>query len=260
MPIHVPKATLSHLEVAPLKVAVAQARYSPVHAVGDRALVSDFESRLAGGYVPENPQAAQVLTIQIGPGAPPAPALPSVGAETVWPFRDDARGYAVSLGHSSIAVQAGPEYHDFPHFLDEFSTVVQACADVFHPKREVRVGLRYVNEITDARLRDDVREIVNPKLVVPVGTAVQGGLQRSFSELRVEEQLGTAVIRHGLVEDATYLLDFDYFSVAERAFEPARLIETVKGFHELIEPLFVWSLNRQYLAELKRKRGVQSGS
>ena len=37
MPIRVPKASLSHLECAPLKVAVAQVRVSPVHAIGDTA-------------------------------------------------------------------------------------------------------------------------------------------------------------------------------------------------------------------------------
>ncbi len=253
MPIRVPKATLSHLDAAPLKVAVAQVRYSPVHAVGNRDLVSEFESRLARGYVPENPQTAQTLTIQIGPGAPPASAAPAGTADTVWPFKDESRGYAVALGHSSLALEAGPKYHDFPQFLDEFSTAVQACDDIFHPKRELRIGLRYVNEVSDTRLRDDVRSIINSRLVVPVGTAVQGGLQRSFGELRVEEALGTVVIRHGLVEDITYLLDFDYFSVIERDFEPTRLIETVQGFHDLIEPLFVWSLARGYLAELKRK-------
>jgi uncharacterized protein (TIGR04255 family) len=260
MPIRVPKATLSHLESAPLKVAVAQVRYSPVHSVGNRELVSEFESNLDRRYVPENPQAAQSFTIQIGPGAPTASAAPSAAADIVWPFKDDARGYAVSLGHSSIAVEAGPRYHDFPQFLEEFSSAVHACADVFHPKRQMRLGLRYVNEIADARLRDDIRTIINPKLVVPVGTAVRGGLQRSFGELRVEESLGTVVIRHGLVEDTTYLLDFDYFSVLERDFEPSRLIETVKGFHNLIEPLFVWTLTPGYLGELKKKRRTRDAA
>ncbi|HEY5343063.1 MAG TPA: TIGR04255 family protein [Solirubrobacteraceae bacterium] len=254
MPIRVPKATLSHLESAPLKVAVAQVRYSPVHAVGNRDLVSEFESRLDRRYVPDNPQAAQTFTIHIGPGAASAPPAPSVTADTVWPFKDDARGYAVSLGHASIAVEAGPRYHAFPQFLEEFSNAIRACDDIFHPKHELRLGLRYVNEITDERLRDDIRSIINPKLVVPVGTVVKGGLQRSFGELRVEESLGTVVIRHGLVEDTTYLLDFDYFSTTEREFDPPRLIETVQSFHDLIEPLFVWTLTRGYLAELKQQR------
>jgi uncharacterized protein (TIGR04255 family) len=238
-------------------MAVAQVRYSPLHAVGNRDLVAEFESRLDSRYVPESAQTAQAFTVQIGPGPLPASAVASAAADTVWPFRDDERGYAVSLGHASLAVEAGPQYHDFPQFLEEFRTAVTACADIFQPKREVRLGLRYVNEITDERLRLDVRSIINSKLVLPLGTAVEGGLLRSFGELRVKESLGTFVIRHGLVDDATYLLDFDYFSETERAFDPQQLLASVEGFHNLIEPFFVWTLKRSYLAELKKAGEVR---
>ncbi len=254
MPIRVPKATLSHLEFAPLKVAVAQVRYSPVHAIGNRDLVSAFESQLDPRYIPGTPEVAQTFTVQIGPGPGPSSAASAAATDTVWPFKDDERGYAVSLGHASLAVEADSSYLDFPQFLEEFRTAVTACAEVFQPKRETRLGLRYINEIHDDRLRGDIRTIINPKLVLPVGTAVQDGLLRSFGELRVKEPLGTFVIRHGLVEDASYLLDFDYFSVTERAFLPTDLIATIEGFHELIEPFFVWTLTKTYLAELKRTR------
>src|SRR5665213_1155071 len=254
MSIRVPKATLSHLASAPLKVAVAQVRYSPVHAVANRDLVAEFEAKLDDRYVPANPQAAQRFTIQGGPGAPPGSVVPSAESDTVWPFRDDSRGYVVSLGHASLAVEADASYHDFPQFLHEFSVAVNACAEIFQPKREIRLGLRYINEISDQRLSHEVQSVINPKLVLPLGGAVQGGLLRSFGELRVAEELGTFVIRHGLGEDSSYLLDFDYFAEGERAFDPARAIENIEGFHTLIERFFVWTLARSYLAELKRGR------
>jgi uncharacterized protein (TIGR04255 family) len=90
-------------------------------------------------------------------------------------------------------------------------------------------------------------------LVAPVGVAVTGGLLRSLAELRVAESLGTFVIRHGLVDNATYLLDFDYYSESQREFDPQRVIATVQQFHDLIEPFFIWSLSDRYLAELGRK-------
>jgi uncharacterized protein (TIGR04255 family) len=258
MPIDIPKASLDHLDSAPLKAVVAQVRYSPVHAVEKRDLVADFESRLDKRYVAQNAQTSQTLTIQIGSGPPPAALVPPVVADRVWPFRDAERGYLVSLGNSSLAVEADSIYHDFPQFLKEFRAAVSACAEIFQPKREIRLGLRYINEISDKRLGKDVRTMISPELVSPLGTAVQGGLLRSFAELRVDESLGTFVIRHGLVGDATYLLDFDYFSETQRDFDPRHLIKTVKGFHALIEPFFIWSLSPGYLAELKRKNGNAS--
>jgi uncharacterized protein (TIGR04255 family) len=253
MPIHVPSGSLDHLASAPLKVAVAQVRYNPVHAVEKRELVADFEERLDERYMAQDAQTAQTLTIQVGSGPPPPALVSPASVDTVWPFKDEERGYLVSLGNASLAVEADATYHDFPQFLQEFSVAVTACAEVFAPKRQIRLGLRYINEIRDERLRDDVRTIVSSELVMPVGTAVQDGLLRSLAELRVAESLGTFVIRHGLVEEATYLLDFDYFSESERNFDPRHLIETAKGFHDLIEPVFIWSLNPAYLAELKRK-------
>jgi uncharacterized protein (TIGR04255 family) len=253
MPIDVPKRALDHLDSAPLRVAVAQVRYSPVHAVEKRELVADFESRLDDRYVAQDAQTSQTLTIQIGAGPAPAGAPPPAVVDTVWPFRDDTRGYSVSLGNSSLAVEADSTYHDFPQFLDEFSAAVRACAEIFQPKRQLRLGLRYINEVNDERLREDVRMIISPELVAPVGSVVQGGLVRSLAELRVAESLGIFVVRHGLVDDTTYLLDFDYFSEAQRELDPQRVIETVKRFHDLIEPFFIWSLSERYLAELTRK-------
>ena len=133
MPIRVPKASLDHLASAPLQVAVAQVRYSPVHAVEKRELVADFESRLDKRYVARDamrPSRSQFRSVP----APPAGAMPSPVADTVWPFRDDERGYVVSLGNSSLAVEADSTYHDFPQFLEEFSAAVIACAEVFRPE------------------------------------------------------------------------------------------------------------------------------
>lgn len=254
MPIDVPEATLTHLKSAPLKAAVVQVRYSPVHAVEKRDLVADFESRLDKRYVAQDPETSQGFTIQIGSGPSQAPFVPPPLVETVWPFKDDERGYAIALGHSSLAVEVDAAYHDFPHFLKEFSTAVRAFVAIFQPKREIRLGLRYINQVTNENLRQDIATVINPDLVSPVGRVVKGGLLRSFAELRVAESLGTFVIRHGLTEDpATYLLDFDYFSENERAFDARRVIKTVKGFHALIESFFVWSLTPDYLAELGQR-------
>jgi uncharacterized protein (TIGR04255 family) len=255
MPIDVPTASIEHLDSAPLKVAVAQVRYSPVHAVEKRELVADFESRLHDNYVAQDAQTSQILTIQIAAGSPSVAAPPPAVVDTVWPFRDDVRGYSVSLGNASLAVEADSAYHDFPQFLGEFSAAVNACSAIFRPKRQVRLGLRYINEVSDERLREDVRTVVNPELVAPIGSVVRGGLLRSLAEIRVSESLGVFVVRHGLVDDTKYLLDFDYFSENQRDFDPHHVIETVERFHELIEPFFIWSLNQRYLTELKQKDG-----
>ena len=59
------------------------------------------------------------------------------------------------------------------------------------------------------------------------------------------------VIRHGLIEPTTYLLDFDHFIEGERDFSPPDIVKRVNRFHGLIERLFVWAVSERYLKELK---------
>jgi uncharacterized protein (TIGR04255 family) len=256
LPISLPSTELKHLDGAPLKVALAQVRFAPVYAVEKRERVSDFQERLPAGYVAREAQVAQTVTIQFGPSQSHA-APPSLAPETVWPFEDRKRGWSVSLSSSSLALEAG-RYDDFDDFLAEFRTVLAALAGAFQPQECRRLGLRYVNEITDERLRGErgLMELLRAELVSPIGTDLGSDVAGSLCELRFREALGTLVLRHGLIRPDTYLLDFDYFKEEEEVFSDEGTVTTLERFHDVIEPLFVWSLSDSYLNELKeRSRG-----
>jgi uncharacterized protein (TIGR04255 family) len=150
------------------------------------------------------------------------------------------------------------KYDDFDDFLAEFRAVLSALIETFAPKHWVWLGLRYVNEITDERLRHDagISQPLRQELVSPVGTELGSDLLGSLCELRLREALGTLVLRHGLIRPDSYLLDFDYFTEEGGVFDAEGIAKNVEGFHDLIEPLFVWCLSDGYLAELKgRARG-----
>lgn len=256
MPISLPPTDLAHLEGAPLKVALTQVRFAPVHAVQKRERVADFQERLPDRYVARDPQVAQTVTFQFGPL--PAPVAPPVlEPETVWPFEDSEHGWVVSLSSSSLALQSST-YADFDDFLAEFRAVLSALVQAFDPRQCRRLGLRYVNEVIDERLRSEggLLEILRAALVSPIGTELGVDVLGSLCELRFREALGTLVLRHGLIRSDSYLLDFDYFKEQEETFSDKEIVKTVESFHELIEPLFVWCLSDEYLAELKeRTRG-----
>jgi uncharacterized protein (TIGR04255 family) len=250
VPIAVERQTLEHLDDAPLRLALVQVRYAPVHAVEKRERVADFQALLGDEFVAEEPQRSQGLLVQFGPAAAP-PVLPP--AETVWPFRDPKRGFGVSLSSTSLALEATAGYHDFPVFLEEFRTTLAGLVDVFHPKVCTRLGVRYVNEIGDPRLTspDGLAAFLNRELVSPVGSDLGSDLMSSLSELRFREDDGVFVLRHGLVESTKYLLDFDRFSETHRSFALEALVDTTSKFHDLIESVFVWSLSDEYLSGLK---------
>jgi uncharacterized protein (TIGR04255 family) len=256
--IEVPEVALPHLDQAPLRLALVQVRYTPVHAVEKRELVADFEAAIDDRYIPQEPDYAQTVTIQLGPGPAAVPMAPAPAPEVVWRFQDDERGLRISLSSSSLALESIEQYHDFPSFSEEFGRVLNGFSTVFNAKRRLRLGLRYVNEVTDPRLSDPDRGVahfVNAELISPVGGPFGNDLLNSLSELRLREELGAFVVRHGLVEPEKYLLDYDYFTEESRPFDSEEILERVVGFHDLIERVFVWSLSDTYLTELQATDG-----
>lgn len=256
MTIALPATDLKHLKGAPLRLALAQVRFAPVHAIEKRDRVADFQEQLADSYLARDPQVPQTLTIQFGPlPSPPAPS--AFAPELVWPFEDRERGWSVSLSSSSLALEAST-YDDFDDFLAEFQSVLSALIATFDPRECSRVGLRYINEIVDERLRENggLLVLLRRELVSPVGTELGSDLLGSLCELRFRETLGTLVLRHGLIRTDAYLLDYDYFKEENDAFNGEIVTKTVESFHDVIERLFVWCLSDVYLSELKGpKRG-----
>jgi uncharacterized protein (TIGR04255 family) len=250
MPITVSPETLEHLEDAPLRVALVQVRYAPVHAVEKRELVADFQGLISDSFVAAEPQQTQGLIVQFGPPALP-PTLPPV--ETVWPFRDPDRGFSVSLSSTSLALEATANYHDFPTFLSELRQMLDSLVRVFAPKLCTRLGVRYVNEIVDPALSspNGLSRFLNEALISPVGSDLGSDLMSSLSEFRFREQDGVFVLRHGLVEPTKYLLDLDRFSEEPRQFDLDPIVATTSTFHDLIENVFVWSLAEGYLRQLR---------
>ena len=250
MTIQLRSTALQHLDNAPLKVALAQVRFAPVHAIEKRERVADFQELLSDSYIAGEGQTPQTVTIQFGNESVIRPAA-IAAPETVWPFDDPARGWSVALSSTSLALEAGT-YQDFDDFLDELRSVLGALEEAFDPKRRTRLGLRYINEITDRRLAEDgLVSLLRKELVSPVGTALGSDLAGSLNELRFREKLGTFVLRHGLVREDAYLLDFDYFNEESGDCDKEAIVSMVEQFHDLIEPLFVWCLSKNYLQELK---------
>jgi uncharacterized protein (TIGR04255 family) len=251
--IELPTVDLKRLPAAPLKVAVIQVQFAPCHAVEKRERVADFQEKLTETYVAEQPQTAQAITLQIGPGMPPSiPNLPA--PETVWRFHDHARGWIVALSSSSLAVEAST-YETFEDFAAEFESVLSSLSEVFAPTNQTRLGVRYINRIEGDGVSEKLLGIVEKELLSPVGTALGTDLLTSISDIRFDIGDGVMAIKHGLTDPDAYLLDFDCYSDQERTFHRGDIVERVRRFHDLIERLFVWSLTDEYLNSLRKDVG-----
>jgi len=221
-----------------LQLALAQVRFAPIYALEQPGSVAEFQKCLGKRYVAQE--------------VPRAPAKGQAGAgSSTWLFRDGERGWTVSITSTSLGLEAGA-YVDFDDFAGELKQVLRNLEQIFEPQTEVRLGVRYINRIEDERLpKRGIAFFVNEQLAGPVGKGLGNELQHSLCELRFRERGAWLVLRHGLIEPTTYLLDFDHFVEGERDFSPNEIVQRVNRFHALIERLFVWALSERYLNELK---------
>jgi len=219
-------------------LALAQVRFAPIYALEQPAAIAEFQKCLGRRYVAREDV----------PKAPPG------NAGMTWLFRDKERSWTVSVTSTSLGLEA-QTYVDFDDFVAELNQVLQDFEAVFEPQTEVRLGVRYINHIEDERLaKRGISFFVNEQLAGPVGRDLGNELQHSLCEMRFRERETWVALRHGLIDQATYLLDFDQFIEGERDFSPPDIVKRVNRFHDLIERLFVWSLSKRYLKELEGRR------
>ncbi|WP_188037168.1 TIGR04255 family protein [Actinotalea sp. JY-7885] len=145
---------------------------------------------------------------------------------------------------------------------NEMRSVVQAFAEaissVYDPATEVRLGLRYVDQIP-----------------LPDGAEWQGLIPDSLLGIAQDERLSTgvlasdqrillqlddqtrAVMRHGLLADGdgnfgkVYLLDFDVYREGPRAYDVASLMEAADRLHSFGGQLFRTSITDELHSLLK---------
>jgi uncharacterized protein (TIGR04255 family) len=251
VPIQLPPSPLEHLPRAPLRLAIVQVRYGPVLKIESAEAVAQFQERLGRDYELVGREMTSVVQIFVGDEVL---EHPQTTPETLWRFSHESGGWTVALSPSSLGFEA-TEYHRFDAFVDEYERVVKTLAEVFKPPSQRRIGVRYINEIRDPRVTGAlIGELVNAPLAAPIGTELGSDVSSSLAEWLFEQPDGRVVIRHGIVAPETYLLDFDYFAEEKIAFSPAGIRERVAAYHSTIESLFVWSITKNYLAELRKPK------
>jgi uncharacterized protein (TIGR04255 family) len=252
MPVQLGPSPLEHLADAPLQLAVVQVRYAPILRIEQGAEVARFQEILGNDYELASKESTAVVSVFVGDEAIEHPQPPS--AETLWRFSHASVDLTISLSPSALGFEA-TEYRDFEWFVGEYGRVVDALADVFEPQSQKRLGVRYINEIKDPRVTgEQIGELIKPAWIAPLLEEDLGhDVARSLSEWRFQQSDGLLVVRNGLVDSDTYLLDFDYYSEETLDFDPTDIRARVTSYHEMIEAIFVWSLHPDFLAELRAK-------
>lgn len=161
----------------------------------------------------------------------------------------------LAITPSSVGLENG-SYRTFEEFVAQFERTMEIMSGVIEMRTLTRLGVRYVNEIEDERLREPggLAQILTQPFL-PAGGALGLDLRGGFSELLFEQPDGVFVLRRGLIQTAKYLLDMDYYTEEERAWDSGWVLEKVRAYHDVIESVFAAALREEYRDELGVVKG-----
>jgi uncharacterized protein (TIGR04255 family) len=169
-------------------------------------------------------------------------------------YRTVDGSHQLGLTSTVLVLEArGAKYEGFEQFLERWLTALDVVVPVAEIANQVRLGLRYVNQLQVEDTTPGVAALggrVNPALLSPLGTdGFAFSISTSFEELRLHNEDGKGTFRHGLQivgevepQPGVYVLDIDYYDDQLRPFDRERHVEQLKLFNLQIWQLFRWSL------------------
>ena len=246
---------------APLVRVIAQVRFPPILAIRDPNRVGILQEALRESY----PRLLEDQVHNIDLKSDPAP---NVHKSIIWRLADGQQNprWRVSLGVDFVALETS-DYDSRQDFLERLHGVLSVVEDTFKPLEANRLGMRYIDRLTDDAV-DRIGELVLPGILSiahPANDAFPT-LGASAVYLRTETQLlapnGARIQgRWGMLPPSTtydpnalepvdkpsWVLDLDMFTTSPQPFSREGLLGTAKEFSECLYWLFRQMVTDEFL-------------
>jgi uncharacterized protein (TIGR04255 family) len=253
-PLELPEPRPIRFERTPLALVVCQIRFEHLGSPDPEAAKA-LKEALADAYPVAQPQ--QSIQIEMGPGAPMTQAT----RENGWRFSSIDQKWSASVLPDALALET-TAYVDWEDFDQRLRAVLDAVQRTLSPRVEVRLGLRYVNEIrvNDVEAPSDWQRYLRSELVA-LTTADEFASSAFSAQQTVQVAAGENAVlnmRHGFpglpdgsLNEQVYLMDFDCFREGQRALEVEGLLKEADRFNTMITSLFQWCLTEALWKELE---------
>ena len=246
---------------APLARVIAQARFPPILAIRTPDTVAVFQEALRETY--PNLSQDQVHSVELTDGE-----TPNIRQGLIWRLTDREKDirWRVSLGVDFVALETS-SYDCREDFLRRLRAVVSAAEQAFKPTSASRLGVRYINRLTDEAV-ERVGELIQPGvlgIILPPRNP-EHALGDSIIHLITEAQF---LARDGarikglwgqLPANATYdpnalepvttpswVLDLDMFTTESRPFASEELLTAATCFAECLHWFFRQMVTNEFL-------------
>lgn len=245
------------LPQAPLVLVVAQARFERVASVWSESFIGGFQEAIRGVYpVMHREQQTGVL---LGPTGPIAQAESS----TAWRFEERPDRWQVTLAPDFVALST-TRYSRRRDLIDRLRDVVSATREHLQLRFCDRLGVRYIDRITNEGLLERLPELVRREVLGTIGVDpgqddVQQSHMFSDSTYRMPESADLHA-RWGLLPPQTtfdpsiepadarsWVLDLDAYTTQQEAFGPEALTARAEALCERVYRFFRWAVTDEFL-------------
>ena len=260
-PLNPTPVTEVPLPRAPLVRVIAQVRFPPILAIRDPDRAAGFQDAIREPY--PHLSREQAHSIELTAGEPP-----NVHQEIIWRFADRARDprWQVSLGVDFVALDTSA-YESRQDFLDRLHAVVTAAEKAFRPAEVQRLGVRYVDRLTDEAV-ERVGELFHPEILGIMRPAedASSDLGDSIIHLMNDVQFlarnGSRVqgrwgklppnathdpVAIDPIDKPSWVLDLDMFTSEPQPFSSEELLRTATDFAECLYWLFRRMVTNEFL-------------
>jgi uncharacterized protein (TIGR04255 family) len=189
---------------------------------------------------------------------------PQVGhdqAASGWTMRSDEGTWTVTLDPEFFSLETSA-YENWPGFRGRLSDLLGAVQATYAPGFEVRIGLRYVDEIVhpDVATPTGWKGWIRDELLGPLAHSDFGNAVRAIQQI-VELDAGGSyrvILRHGTSPVGgdsrwLYLLDHDCFRQAGRPLQADAVLSSADDLHRLALQVFQASISPELYSYLEGK-------
>lgn len=242
------------LPKAPLVRVIAQIRFPLIVSLEKSDFMAPFQESMRAAYPVLRSERIQAVVLG-------NQGLASAQPQNIWRFSDVAGKWRVSLAPDFVALET-TSYSSRQDFFDRLTAVVNALQEHFEPKVVDRIGVRYIDRLVGAALKD-IPKLVQPQVLGLLATSPGSQVDHMITEslFSVPNTGASLLVRHGRlpkgatvdpsaidpIDEPSWILDIDMFRTPSRELGAKEIADEARGFSERIYTFFRWAVTDDFL-------------
>jgi len=249
--LDLPKYESEHLARSPLVLVAAQINFEEIGREVAHAQARAIQKSVGGHWthLMSTPLISATMTDTGAVNERPRQA---------YRLSNEGGTWSALLNPDSVTIETRA-YPGWQGLREQIAGFAAAVAEEYDPSSELRLGLRYVDQIALPDERDGWEGLI-PEAVLGIATDSRLGSGVLASDQRVLLQASDSarcLMRHGLLADATgafgkvYLLDFDVYRESSGSYDAQSVAEGADALHDIAGALFCASITDELLTWLR---------